>query len=95
MSYKEIQCIDRLFHLNPQLDEMLEFFLQEKIIEPSELPSLKREVKKSEYLYNAMQLAKQKEIITLLDFEWSVLPVERIKITIITTRSSKEFSYGQ
>ena len=95
MNYREIECIERLFKLNPQLDEMLEFMLQEKIIYPSELPYLKREVKKANYLYNALQLAKQRDIVTLLDFEWTILPIERIKITIVTTRSSREFSHGQ
>jgi len=32
--------------------------------------------------------------LQLLEYEWVVLPVERMKITIITDRMSKEFSHG-
>jgi hypothetical protein len=32
--------------------------------------------------------------LQLLEYEWNLLPVERIKISIVTDRVSKDFSYN-
>lgn len=94
MKQREIDCIARLFHINPQMDEMLEFMLQEHIIDAEELPFIKREVDKPKYIYFALNKAKAKGLIHLLDFEWTLLPVERIKITLVTNSATKEFGHA-
>lgn len=91
---KQIECLARLLAANGSLDDIIDFLIEEKIMDASELPYYRREVSKPKYIWNLLNVAKQKESIMLLDYEWQVLPVERIKITVVTNRNSKNFTYN-
>ena len=52
MREKEIQCLERLFKLaDDRYDEMVEFFLQEKLLDEGSLTELKLELNKPKHLY--------------------------------------------
>ena len=91
---REIECIDRLITIGFMVDEMVDFFLEEKILETANIPAFKLEKNKALALYQIVESAKNSEKILLFDYEWSILPIERIKLTVVTNRSSKEFAYN-
>ena len=91
---RQIDCFARLMSLQGSLDDVIDFLLEEKMMKPEEVPTYRKEVNKSQYVWNLFNEAKKAEKIMLFDFEWQLLPIERIKITIVTERSSKSFHHN-
>lgn len=91
---REIECIARLQALGGNVDNILDFLLSESLINKDEVKVLRAspEVAKSVQLMLARLSADKK--FQLLEFEWAILPVERIKIHIVTDRASQEFTYN-
>jgi hypothetical protein len=91
---KEIECIARLQHLGGNVDDILEFLLGENLIlrEDARVLRLNPEVSKS--MQSMLQGLSTSGKLQLLEYEWTILPVERIKIHLITDRASKEFVYN-
>jgi hypothetical protein len=85
----EITCLTRLNDITGALSDLLSFLLSEKLIDREiikEIMSSADQVRSAHsYLTQLNQVGK----FQLLEYEWQVLPVERIKITIVTDRSSK------
>lgn len=90
---KETECIARLFKLTDCYAELVDFMMEEKILSDSDLVSLKLEHNKPKFIYDLLKQAEKDEQIMLLSFDWVVLPVERIRIRLITGRSNKELTY--
>lgn len=91
---RQIECIARLQHLGGNVDDILEYLLGENLIlkEDARVLRLNPEAAKAMQLMLAKLHHDNK--FQLLEYEWTILPVERIKIHIITDRSSKEFVYN-
>lgn len=91
---KKIECIKRLFKKNRSYMEMCEFFIEQKLTTEMEVNSYTREEERARFLFNLLEKAEKDEKFQLVSYEWQVLPLELIKITCITEREVKEFSYG-
>ena len=94
MSSKKIECISRLIELNNAYSEICEWLIEQKIITLSEVQIRTRKQEQAEFVFFSLKEACDKDMLMLLDFEWSILPQELIKITCITYREKKEFTYG-
>lgn len=90
---KEIDCMARLFKLADCYTELVEFMIQEKILGKSDLTSLKLDSNKPRFLLDILKKAVKDDKLLLLDFNWIILPVERIRIHLVTERSTKELAY--
>ncbi len=93
MSQTKIQCIERYAALVGDYGDLVDFMLEEKIMHDSQIAEFKKETQKALYLWKLLAGERDKKIM-LLDFEWSLLPVERLKITIVTERTSKSFGFN-
>jgi len=91
---KEIECIARLNELASCLDEILSFMLLESVITKEEIAGIKRSPDQAKSLQAHLAAVSSSNKIQLLEFTWDYLPVERLKILIVTDRNSKEFSYN-
>lgn len=91
---QEIECLSRLFVIGPYLDEMVDFFLLEGIMKKEELPYLKGSSDKAKYIQVVIAKAREANSLILSDFEWQVLPYEKIRIYLVTSRVAKEFLYS-
>jgi len=92
---RQIECLARLETMNPGIhDAMLEFLKEESLMTKGDCRAIisGSEVSKALHTYLASLASANK--IQLLSYEWSILPVELIKVTIVTDRSQKEFIYG-
>lgn len=91
---KEINCLNRLNTLTGSINEIVTFLLEEKLLDKSEATSIvsSSDVAKSlnALLHRLNELGK----IQLIEYEWVILPVERIKIHIVTLLSNREFVYN-
>ena len=90
---RKIEFLNRLFKLATCYDELIIFLKSEKLLSDFQLDELKNNSDKAKYLIELLEALKQKDKLLLLDYEWQLLPIERLKLTIITERVSKEFVY--
>lgn len=90
----KVDCLNRLFELTSSRDEMIDFLQEEKIIGINEVMLIKNETDKDRMIYNTIKKACKEDLILLASFDWVLLPDEKIKIQIITTRSNKNFTYN-
>lgn len=88
---REVECIKRLQQLTPMYEELLAFLVQEYLLSKEELKAIKNSPDQGKLLQAKLALLSEERKIQLLEFEWSILPVERIKINIVTDRGFKEF----
>jgi len=91
---KEVECIQRLLDVALMVEEWMDFLLENKLLDSSGIPAFALERNKALYIHNVLTEGKKTEKVLLLDFEWQLLPVERIKVTIVTARNTKEFVYN-
>lgn len=91
---KEVECIQRLIDVALMVEEWMDFLLENKLMDISGIPTFQLEKNKALYIYNIISEGKKSEKVLLFDLEWAILPIERIKVTIVTTRNTKEFVYN-
>jgi hypothetical protein len=89
---REIECLKRLQELSPVYEELIAFFMQELLMTKEELKIIKSSPEQGKLLQAKLASLSVENKIQLLEYEWSILPVERIKISIVTDRGFKEFS---
>lgn len=91
---EEMECIARLEVLTPVWDSMLEFMIAEDLISKEDRRACGLAQDKAKWLWQCLNTLSKTKKIQLLEYEWVILPVERIKILMITDRNQKEFSFG-
>lgn len=73
-------------------DELVSFLLQEYLLSKEELKLIKGSPDQGKFLYTKLISLSEERKLQLIEFEWSILPVERIRINIVTDRGFKEFT---
>jgi hypothetical protein len=89
---KEIECLKRFQELSPIYDELIAFLLQEFLLTKEEVKVIKNSPQQEKEVYAKLASLSEERKLQLLEFEWTLLPVERIKILMVTDRGFKEFS---
>jgi hypothetical protein len=89
----EIKCLARLDELLATNDSIMEFLVSEELMTREERKAFMLSADIPKVLQGFMASLKGNKI-QLLAYEWTVLPEERLKVTIITDRNSREFSYN-
>jgi hypothetical protein len=93
---RKVEFLQRLFKLTKDRHSILEFLAAEKII----LPVRVQDILHTEHTTHASQIAVlleqavKDEKVQLLDYEWTILPVERMSLTIVTQTDKRVFTYG-
>jgi hypothetical protein len=90
----KVEFLRRLFTLSPCVDDMIHFLKDQKLVNDFQVTALTNDSDKAKYIYNLLETLKKEDKLLLLDYEWSVLPVERLKLTIVTERTSREWTYN-
>lgn len=91
-SKRETECLKRLQELSPVYEELIQFLLQEYLISKEELKVIKNSPDQGKLLQARLALLSEERKLQLLEFEWTILPTERIRINVVTDRGFKEFS---
>lgn len=89
----EIQCLARLDELLSTNETIVEFLVSEGLMQKDERKAMMAgsDIAKALQLFLAKMKGKQ---LQLLEYEWILLPEERLKVTIVSDRNNKEFSYN-
>lgn len=89
---REIECLKRLQALTPVYEELIQFLDQEYLLSKEELKVIKNSPDQGRLLHAKLILLSEERKLQLLEFEWVILPTERIKINLVTDRGFKEFA---
>ena len=91
----EIECLDKLlFHYGYYAD-LVNYLMDNKLMLHSEDDAIRKEgASINKYLYEFLKKLQQEEKLQLLDFEWQMLPDERIKLTLVASMSSKVIQHN-
>ena len=91
---REIECLGRLQGLTGQLEEILIFLKQEGLIDDNQLKTVKLASDHPKEIQAILRDLQLRQKLQLLEYDWSVLPVENIKVSIVTDRDSREFIFN-
>ena len=88
---REIECLKRLQELSPVYEELIQFLTQELLLSKEELQVIKNSPERAKQFQTKLATLASERKLQLLEFEWTLLPVERIRITMVTDHGFKEF----
>jgi hypothetical protein len=91
---KEIDCLQRLQDKSGSIDEILQFLVEEKLIDGDLVKKVKQSSDEAKEVHAVLSGLSKSDKLQLLEYVWHVLPVEIIKIYIVTNRNNKEFTYN-
>lgn len=93
---KKIECLNRLFKLLACRQEILEFLAEEKVIPQVAVQDILHSTHQTHAAQMAtiMDVAVKEGQLQLVDYEWTILPVERVSLTIVSNNTKKEFKHG-
>lgn len=74
--------------------ELAEYLITNKFATEQEVFSAVHTQERAELIFTSLKKAESEEKLLLLDFEWKMLPLEQIKITCLSTREERHFTYG-
>lgn len=89
---REVECLKRLQFLSPVYEELMQFLLQEYLLTTEELKAIRISPEQAKLLQAKMALLSEERKIQLLEYEWTILPTEQIRINVVTDRGFKEFN---
>ena len=89
----KIQCTKRLIQFAAS-EEIVSWMHDNKLIDIEKWKTADSNQLKAELIVTSLLKAADSDKLLLVDFEWSVLPIERIKITVVSEREKVEFAYG-
>jgi hypothetical protein len=91
---REIMCLQRLQETTNQLGDILVFLKQENLIDEQKIKAIATSPEYPKELQGILRDLQVRQKFQLLEFEWNLLPVENIRIYIVTDRNQKEFVYN-
>lgn len=93
---RKIDFLDRLFKVLQCRVEILRFLRDEKLITDDVMQNILHDQHQTHSTKIAMMLEElvQAEKLQLVDYEWTILPKELLKLTIVSAEAKKEFTYS-
>lgn len=91
----QINCLQRLQDTTGQLEEILQFLKLEQLVDDNQMKSVKLSADHAKEVQQILRDLQVRNKLQLLMYEWNVLPVENIMISIITERNSREFTFNR
>jgi hypothetical protein len=88
-----IECVKTLIHKNGYYD-LMEWLQENKMLDKEKWKTADSLQLKSELVVRSLSAAEQDQRLLLLDYEWTILPLETIRITCVTDKEKKEFTFG-
>lgn len=76
------------------MDQILLFLRQENLTDDVQIRSIKQSADHAKEIQGILRELQLKQKIQLLEYEWTILPVENIRIYIVTDRNQAEFVFN-
>ncbi len=91
---RKIQCLERLITITGCLEGILAYLSDEKLISISDVSKVRDSSDRAAELHIVLESLRKSEKLLLLDYEWTILPVERIRVLMVTERSQQAFTHN-
>ena len=93
---KKIDFLNRMFDRLKNRNDILEFLKLHKLINDDVMQNILHENHKTHSTVIAMLLQDlaTEEKVQLVSYDWTILPKETMKLTIVTETDKKEFIYS-
>ena len=91
---KRLSALDTLSRKLGSLQDVVDFLLFEEIMTKLEYKEYNSVPDKVRFIFDKLNEYRDAGKFQLLEYEWQILPVERIKLTVVTDKSNKEFSWN-
>jgi len=93
---KQIEFLDRMFDRLKNRQEILEFLKLNRLINDDQLQTILHEQHNTHSTVIAGLLANlvKEEKVQMVSYDWTILPKETMKLTIVTDLDKKEFIYS-
>jgi hypothetical protein len=93
---RQIDFLNRLFDLIKCRSELLQYLKEEKLVTDTAIKSILNEHASTHarQIYDLMSSLAKDDKLQLVDYEWTILPFERLKLTLISHSGKKEFEYN-
>lgn len=93
---RRLEFLNRLFDLLKCRNDLLNYLKEEKLITDNDIQTLLNEHHSSHSLriLTLLDNLAKSDDLQLVDYEWTVLPFERLKLTLVSRTGKKEFEYN-
>jgi len=93
---KQIEFLDRMFDRLKNRQEILEFLKLTKMINDDQMQTILHEPHQTHSTAIAGLLANlvKDEKVQMVSYDWTILPKETMRLTIVTDLDKKEFLYS-
>ena len=93
---KKIEFLDRMFDRLKNRSDILEFLKLHKLINDDVMQNILHENHRthSTVIASLLQDLVKEEKVQLVSYDWTILPIEIMKLTIVTETDKKEFMYS-
>lgn len=93
MKAKELQCMSKMIH-EGFYEDFKEYIIENKLAPKQDLEALIRDTEKARFICATLEQSCLDDKLQLIDYEWTLLPRETIKITCVSNIEKREFTYG-
>ena len=93
-SKREIDCLSRLQDRSGSIDEIIAFLVEGKLMDLEMAKKVKQSSDEAKEIHAYLKDLSRNDKIQLLEFSWVILPVEIIKIQLVTHRDNRQFTYN-
>jgi hypothetical protein len=92
---RELECLTQLQSKTMGLEDILAYLKEENLIDDVQIKATRSGSDLPKEMQKLLFKLKKENKIQLLEYQWDLLPVERISILIVTDRSQREFRYDE
>ena len=92
---RKIKCMERLIELLHCKAEIVQFLKDEKVISDDEMQTIlhRNHTTHSTLITGLLDDCVKTDKLQLVDYEWSILPKELVKLTIVSKNAKKEWVF--
>ena len=93
---RKIECLERLFNLLKCKVDLLQYLKEDGVITDDTMQRLLNDHHSlhANRIATIMEDAVRENKLQLVDYEWSILPMELVRLTIVSNKSKKIFEYS-
>jgi hypothetical protein len=92
---RRLKALEILTNRSTHVLDMADLLRADGVFSQKEFEEIKVSSSRVEYLFKALEKAKKEERLDLLDYEWQLLPTQRIVLTIVSSSGIREFRHEE
>jgi hypothetical protein len=92
---RRLKALETLTTRSIHILDMADVLRADGVLSQKDFEEIKVSSSKVEALFKALEKAKKEDRLDLLDYEWQVLPTQRIVLTMVSSSGIREFRHEE